>query len=377
MRATFLVPLLSVAVLAACTKAEPSSAPIRAVRTTTISNESTGGSYEYAAEVRARTESRLGFRVGGKVVRRVVNVGDTVKAGQVLAQLDPQDLKLGQEAAQASLVAARANLEQSQADFKRFKELRDQGFISSAELERRETALTAAQAQFDQARAQASVQGNQAGYTTLVADANGVITGVDAEPGMVVAAGAPVVRLAHDGPRDVVFNVPEDKVNLVKGLASQPSRLKVKLWGSNESLPAQIREVAAAADPVTRTFAVKADLGQTATTAVRLGQTATIMAELPRQAGVTKLPLSALCEVQGTTSVWVVDKATMTVASKPVKLAGAEGNEAVITGGVSAGDIVVTAGVHVLNPGQQVKFYIDPTAPATAAANIGTPVAVK
>jgi multidrug efflux system membrane fusion protein len=375
---TFLVPLLSVAVLAACTKAEPISAPIRAVRTTTVSNESAGGTQEYAAEVRARTESRLGFRVGGKIVRRVVNVGDTVKAGQVLAQLDPQDLKLGQEAAQASLVAARANLEQTQADFKRFKELRDQGFISSAELERRETALTAAQAQFDQARAQASVQGNQAGYTTLVADANGVITGVDAEPGMVVAAGAPVVRLAHDGPRDVVFNVPEDKVNLVKSLASQPSRLKAKLWGSNESFPAHIREVAAAADPVTRTFAVKADLGQTpATAAVRLGQTATIVAELPRQAGVTKLPLSALREAQGTTNVWVVDKATMTVASKPVKLAGAEGNEAIITGGVSAGDIVVTAGVHALNPGQQVKFYVDPTVATAVAGHIGTPVAVK
>jgi multidrug efflux system membrane fusion protein len=348
------------------------------VRTTTISNESAGGSQEYAAEVRARTESRLGFRVGGKLVRRVVNVGDTVKAGQVLAQLDPQDLKLGQEVAQASLVAARANLEQTQADFKRFKELRDQGFISSAELERRETALTAAQAQFDQARAQASVQGNQAGYTTLVADANGVITGVDAEPGMVVAAGAPVVRLAHDGPRDVVFNVPEDKVNLVKSLAGQPSRLKAKLWGSNESFPAHIREVAAAADPVTRTFAVKADLGQTpATAAVRLGQTATIVAELPRQAGVTKLPLSALRQAQGTTTVWVVDKATMTVASKPVKLAGAEGNEAIITGGVSAGDIVVTAGVHALNPGEQVKFYVDPTVSAAATAHIGTPVAVK
>ncbi|HEY0819275.1 MAG TPA: efflux RND transporter periplasmic adaptor subunit [Rhizobacter sp.] len=378
MRVNLFHPLLSVAVLAACSQAEPSSAPVRAVRTVTVSTDSAGGAYEYAAEVRARTESRLGFRVGGKVVKRMVNVGDSVKAGQVLAQLDPQDLRLGQAAAQAALVAAQANLDQTQADFKRFKELRDQGFISSAELERRETALKSAQAQFDQARAQASVQGNQAGYTTLVADANGVITAVDAEPGMVVAAGAPVLRLAHDGPRDVVFNVPEDKVNLVKGLAAQPGRLQVRLWGSGESFPAKIREVAAAADPVTRTFAVKADLGQTpATATVRLGQTATIVAELPRQAGVTKLPLSALRESQGKTSVWVVDKTTMTVGARPVQLAGAEGNEAVITGGVAAGDVVVTAGVHVLNAGEQVKFYVDPTAPATAAAELGTPVAVK
>src|SRR5204863_9819347 len=186
----------------------PSPEPVRAVRTLTIVSASAGCSYEYAAEVKARTESRLGFRVGGKIIRRVVNVGDVVKAGQVLAQLDPQDLKLGQDAARAALVAAQANYDQTLADFKRYKDLRDQEFISSAELERRDTALKAARAQLDQAKAQASVQGNQAAYAALVADASGVVTGVDAEPGMVVGAGTPVLRLAHDGPRDVVFSVP-------------------------------------------------------------------------------------------------------------------------------------------------------------------------
>ena len=379
MRSTLLISLLGAAVLAACSKAEPPSAPVRAVRTMTVATDTAGGAYEYAAEVRARTESRLGFRVGGKIVRRTANVGDLVKAGQVLAQLDPQDLKLGQDAARAGLVAAQANLDQAAADFKRFKELRDQGFISSAELERRDTALKAAQAQLDQAQAQSSVQGNQAAYASLVADASGVITGVDAEPGMVVTAGSSVVRLAHDGPRDVVFNVPEDKVGLIKALAAQPGRLKVRLWGAGaEMLPANIREIAAAADPVTRTFAVKADLEKLpANTSVRLGQTATIIADMPKVAGITKLPLSALREEQGKTAVWVVDKATMTVASKDVQLAGAEGNEAVVTGGLSPGMLVVTAGVHVLNPGQQVKLYVDPTAPLVAAPVAGTPVSVK
>ena len=379
MRSTLLISLLGAAVLAACSKAEPPSAPVRAVRTMTVATDTAGGAYEYAAEVRARTESRLGFRVGGKIVRRTANVGDLVKAGQVLAQLDPQDLKLGQDAARAGLVAAQANLDQAAADFKRFKELRDQGFISSAELERRDTALKAAQAQLDQAQAQSSVQGNQAAYASLVADASGVITGVDAEPGMVVTAGSSVVRLAHDGPRDVVFNVPEDKVGLIKALAAQPGRLKVRLWGAGaETLPANIREIAAAADPVTRTFAVKADLEKLpANTSVRLGQTATIIADMPKVAGITKLPLSALREEQGKTAVWVVDKATMTVASKDVQLAGAEGNEAVVTGGLSPGMLVVTAGVHVLNPGQQVKLYVDPTAPLVAAPVAGTPVSVK
>ncbi len=378
MRFTLLISLLSAAVLTACSQAQPPAAPVRAVRTLTVSADSAGGTYEYAAEVRARTESRLGFRVGGKIVRRNVNVGDTVKAGQVLAQLDPQDLKLGQDAARAGLVAAQANFDQTAADFKRFKELRDQGFISSAELERRETALKAAQAQLDQSRAQSSVQGNQAAYATLVADASGVITAVDAEPGMVVAAGAPVVRLAHDGPRDVVFNVPEDKVSLIKAMAGQPGRISVRLWGaSQETLPARIREIAAAADPVTRTFVVKADLGQTPANLVRLGQTATILADSPKVAGVNKLPLSALREEQGRTAVWVVDKTTMTVASQSVQVAGAEGNEAVVTSGLKPGQLVVTAGVHVLNPGQQVKLYVDPAAPPVAAANTGTPVTAK
>src|SRR5881409_1421228 len=232
-------PALAIAValsvgMAACSRQEPAPEPVRAVRTMTVGSDSAGGSHEYAAEVRARTESRLGFRVGGKITRRQAELGDTVKAGQVLAQLDPQDLKLAQDASRAALAGAQSNLDWATADFKRYKDLRDQGFISSAELQRREVALRAAQAQFEQANAQAGVQGNQAAYSSLVADASGVITAIDAEPGMVMAAGAPVLRLAHDGPRDVVFSVPEDRIGDFRALASRSASLKVRLWGSNE-----------------------------------------------------------------------------------------------------------------------------------------------
>jgi len=376
-----LLALAPLVLVAACSKPEVAAEPVRAVRTLTVATDAAGGVREYAAEVRARTESRLGFRVGGKLVRRNVDAGSQVKAGQVLAQLDAQDLKLGQDAARAALLAAQANFDQAAADFKRYKDLRDQGFISSADLERRETTLKSAHAQIVQAKAQASVQGNQAGYASLVADASGVITGVDAEPGMVVAAGAPVLRLAHDGPRDIVFSVPEDQVDLINAVASQPGRLKVRLWGAaGETLPATVREIAAAADPATRTFLVKADIGSSASSNVRLGQTATMLIEMPKTIGINKLPLSALKEEQGRTVVWVVDKATMTVRAQPIQLAGADGNEAVVTGGLAPGQLVVTAGVHVLNPGQKVKLYVDPsatsTAAATAAAN-GTVVSVK
>lgn len=368
------------AALAACSKSEPAPDPVRAVRTVVVSPQTAGGSYEYAGEVRARTESRLSFRVGGKMTKRLVDLGDTVKAGQVLAKLDAQDLRLGQDAARATVASAQASYDQNAADFKRYKDLADKGFIGAAELDRREMAVKTARAQLDQARAQSSVQGNQAAYASLVADAAGVITGVDLEPGMVAAAGTPVLRLAHDGPRDVVFSVPEDKVAVVKALAAVPGRFKVRLWGADAALlPATIREISAAADPVTRTFLIKADIGNGSAGSVRLGQTASISMELPQVAGVTKLPLSALREEQGRSAVWLVDRASMTVKSQDVQLAGADGNEAVIASGLAPGQVVVTAGVHVLSPGQKVKFYVEPGMPSAAGASApkATPVTVK
>jgi membrane fusion protein, multidrug efflux system len=362
-----LMVLLSLTVIAGCSKPLPPEDPVRAVKTIKITSQSVGATQEYAGEVRARTESRLGFRIGGKITRRPADIGQAVKAGQVLAQLDPQDLKLGEEAATAALVAARVNLDQAAADYRRFKELLDKGFISSAELERRDTALKSAQAQFDQAKVQSNVQGNQARYAVLLADAAGVVTGIDAEPGMVVAAGASVLRLAHDGARDVVFSVPEDRVGLIKSIGANPAAFKIRLWGeSGQSYSASVREIAAAADPITRTFLVKVDVGHIK--GVRLGQTATVIVDLPRTNGVAKLPLSALREEKGKSAVWIVDPNTSTVSLQPVQVAGAEGNEVVVARGLTTGQTVVTAGVHVLNPGQKVKLYLEPGTLAEAAA---------
>ncbi len=353
--------------LVGCGKQAPAPDPVRAVRTMTVSTGTAGGSLDYAAEVRARTESRLSFRVAGKLVERPVNLGDRVRAGQVLARLDPQDLKLGQQNAQAAQSAAQASVDLAEADLKRFQELRTQGFISAAEIERRETTLKSARAQLEQARAQVAVQANQAGYAALVADRPGVVTGIDAEPGSVLAAGAPVLRVALDGPRDAVFSVPEDRVDLMRGLADRPGSFTVVGWGPGaRPLPARLREVSAAADPVTRTFLLKADIGADAP--LRLGQTATVHVELPPTAGVTRLPLSALREDEGKTTVWLVDRNSMTVRVQAVQVAGADGNEAVVTAGLSPGQTVVTAGVHVLNPGQKVTLYVEPRSPGAVTA---------
>ena len=364
-----LVLAVAALALAGCSRREPAPEPVRAVKLLTVGVAPLQMHLEYAGEVRARVESRLGFRVAGKIVQRQAELGQRVKAGQVLAQLDPKDYQLAADAARAQVASATTQRDLAAADLKRYQALKDQNFISGAELERREATLKAAQATLDQARAQLSSQGNQAAYTTLVADVSGVVTGIDAEPGQVVSAGAPVVRIAQDGPRDVVFAVPEDRVAAVR--VGQP--VTVRAWASDGQWHGSVREVAAAADPVTRTYAVKVAL---AGEAPPLGATVTVV---PQQSGaqgaaVIKLPTSALRREGAGTAVWVFDEASSSVRSQPVQVAGADGNEAVIADGLTPGMRVVASGVHVLAPGQKVSVYQSKTAtapakPAQAATN--------
>ncbi|KAB2905997.1 MAG: efflux RND transporter periplasmic adaptor subunit [Burkholderiaceae bacterium] len=346
--------LLAVAaLLAGCSRPEPPPEPVRSVKLLTVGVGAMQTRLEYAGEVRARVESRLGFRVAGKIVQRSVELGQRVKPGQALAQLDPQDYALAAEAARAQVVAATTQRDLAAADFKRYAQLKDQNFISGAELERREATLKAAQATLDQARAQASSQGNQTAYTRLVSDVAGVVTGIDAEPGQVVTAGSPVVRIAQDGARDVVFSVPEDKVGLIRvGQAVQ-----VRSWSGGDTFAGRVRDVAASADPVTRTFVVKVAVEGAQVPA--LGATVYAQPEALSHAGVQaiKLPTSALRQEGQATAVWVYDEASGTVRSQTVKLATADGNEAVVAEGLAPGTRVVAAGVHVLSPGQKVTVY--------------------
>lgn len=371
-----LLPVMA-ALLAGCGKKPVTEPPVRAVRTLMLAE--TGGvlEREFAAEVRARTESRLGFRVGGKVNRRLVELGQSVTRGQVLAQLDPQDLQLAQEAARAGLAAAEAQATQAAANYKRFVELKSQGFISAAELERHDTMNKAAQASLRQARAQAGVQGNQTSYAALTADAPGVITGVDLEPGMVVGAGMPVLTLAHDGPRDVVFSVPEDMGPTVRSLMGKPGALKARRWGTQDWVPVTLREVAAATDPLTRTYLVKADVGRAG---FELGQTATVGMNAPvRAAQGVRVPVNALAERGGKSVLWVLDGKTMTVNPVEVTTKDITGNLILVSQGIQPGQEIVTAGVHVLTPGQKVRRYqapnasAQPAAPVTPAASAATP----
>ena len=361
--------------LTGCSRPEPPPEPVRAVKLLTVGVGALQSQVEYAGEVRARVESRLGFRVAGKIVQRQAELGQRVRSGQVLAQLDPQDYQLAAQAAQAQVSAAQTQRDLAAADLQRYAALKNQNFISGAELQRREATLQAAQAALAQARAQSSAQGNQAQYTRLLADVAGVVTAIEAEPGQVVAAGTPVVRIAQDGARDVVFAVPEDKVAQIQvGQA-----VGVRAWAGGAPLQGRVREVAASADPVTRTFAVK--VGIDAATAPALGATVYVTPQVLSHVGIPAitLPTTALRQQGQGTAVWVYDPATSTVRSQDVQIATADGNAAVVAAGLAPGMQVVATGVHVLSPGQKVTVYEQKWAqtPASAAQAAPEKVAPK
>ena len=347
-------------VLSGCTKPLPTQEPVRAVKVLTVGMGTFHAGSEFAGEVRAQVEARLAFRVAGKIMARQAQLGQRVKSGQVLAQLDPQDYTLAVEAAQAQTAAALTNRDLAAADFKRYKELRTQNFISAADLERREASLKAAQAQLEQAQSQLMTQTNQASYAVLRATVDGVVTAVEAEAGQVVAAGTPVFRIATDGARYAVFAVPED------GLAAMQPGLTMRVQvgtdnTDNTDLSGVVREVSASADPVTRTFQVKVGLNAKQT-APALGTTVTVSSTASGGAGwqgkqVIKLPTSALRQEGQGTAVWVLDPNRMTLRSQAVQIATVDGNEVVVAAGLEPGMQVVSAGVHVLSVGQKVTLY--------------------
>jgi RND family efflux transporter MFP subunit len=316
----------------------------------TLTNEHADVVAEYPGEVRPQIESRLGFRVGGKIIARKVDAGTSVKRGQVLMQLDPLDLQLAQSQSNAALRAAESNRDLARADFKRYQELREKNFVSQAVLDSKETAFKAAQATYEQALAGYRNQSNQAGYATLVADVDGVVTGVDAEVGQVVAPGAPVVRVAKLGARDVVVGIPEDRVDAVRRIED----VRVRIWSNpNGELAGKIRELSPIADPATRTYTAKISIAD-APPEVKLGMTAYVKFVAKTPNPMIRVPLTALFQEKGVTSVWVVDKGVVKLV--PVQLGGQAGTDILIARGVAPGQTVVTAGVNLLKPGQKVTI---------------------
>jgi RND family efflux transporter MFP subunit len=350
------------ATLAACSKPAEKVEDIRPVRAIKLASSDIDVNAEFSGEVRPRVESRLGFRVGGKIVSRKVDVGTLVKHGQVLMQLDPQDLQLSQAQALAGLRAAETNRDLAKAELQRYQELRSKSFVSQAVLDAKESTYKAAQANVDASRAAYRGQSNQAGYAQLVSDVDGVVTAVDAEVGQVVAAGTPVVRVAKSGEKEIVIGLPEDKVETLRRIQD----VQVRLWADPKNVVAgKIREISPVADPSTRTYTVKVAIPDSLAEA-KLGMTAVVQFASKSATPQIKVPLTALFYEKSATSVWVVEGGAVKLV--PVTIAGAAGNDIVLSSGVKAGQTVVTAGVNLLKPGQKVKILGDDLPAAAGAA---------
>lgn len=363
----FLSATFGFAMLVACSPQAATALPeiVRPVKTFTVGTSSATASSMYSAEIRPRIESQLAFRVSGKVVERLVEIGATVRQGQVLMRLDPADLQLASNAALAQVAAARANDDVAQAALKRSQELARQNFISNGALDQATGQAKVTRAALVAAEANSALGINATQYGILKADADGVVTALSAEVGQIVAAGTPVLKVSAGSQKDVVFSVPENVIGLLK----RGAPIDVQLWSkSGVTIAATVRDVAALADPLTRTFTIKAAL-MDVSNAAPLGSTATVMlsasAASKTNAGAAPLviPLTSVVEAQGKTAVWVVEtSANVSVVKKRVvtlapvlPASGADAQVAVVAGLVQ-GQVVVTAGVHTLADGQKVRL---------------------
>jgi multidrug efflux system membrane fusion protein len=354
---TTAIGLLATLLLAACGHDAPAAGDARPVLVVHPGGGAGTAFTAYAGEIRAREESALAFRVGGNLVRRAVDVGDQVKRGQLLAELDPGDLRLQAQAVQAQVAAAEAELARAAADRARYATLAQQQLVSRSALDAQNAAYAAAAGQAKAARAQLDVARNQAGYAQLRAPRDGVIAARQAEAGQVVAAGQTVFTLAGDAGREVAIALPETRIRDFH--AGQ--RVLVELWNApGTRLPGTIREIAPAADPQARTYAARIALGATAAQAVELGQSARVYIADDSGTGgnhtaTLRVPLAAVQRgPSGATALWVVDPATRKLHLTPVQL-GAFGEDSVpVLRGVAVNAWIVAAGGHLLREGQLV-----------------------
>lgn len=347
----------------ACGKAPvPKEEPPRPVRTVVVEPSARDDAVSWPAEIRPRIEIRYGFRVAGKLAERRVSVGDRVRSGQVLARLDPQDAAPAVAAAQASLDAMRVDVSLQAAELARVRELKERNFISQASLDRQQAAHDAALSRERAAAAQLVQARNAVEFQTLRADSDGIVVGVDAEAGQVVAAGQAVIRVAKAGEVEALVNVPERDV--ANARAARAWRVVVPAAG-DRALEARVREISPVSDPASRTFPMRLTLsGHLA--GVELGMSA--VASAGGGAGdVVALPIAALYTQDAQSRVWVVDPATLTVRAVAVRTAGLAGDTVRIADGLKRGDRVVTAGANLLVAGQKVKLLEAPAGAAGAA----------
>jgi RND family efflux transporter MFP subunit len=343
--------LASALALGSCQDEPVQMSPVRPVRTLVVQHATDADPITLTGQIQSRDQASLAFRIDGRLVERSVSVGDRVALGDVVARLQADDAQNALRSARANLAAAQASLAQAESDEARQKELLAKGIVAEARYEQAEQALQSAQAQVEAAQAQVESAEDTLGYTALRADAAGIVTVVGAEAGEVVRAGQTVVRVARQGGKDAVFNVPAQMIR-----NAPPDPLVTVALADDPAITAtgHVREVAPQADKTTGTYVVKVGLAEPPE-AMRLGTTVVGSVSLS-SVPVVRLPGTALTQIEGDASVWVVDPADMTVSARPVSVLRYDADDVIIGDGLADGDIVVTAGVHALRPGQEVRL---------------------
>jgi membrane fusion protein, multidrug efflux system len=349
---SLVLPFLATLTLSACGPAEEARAPeARPVRTVTVSKREAGSTVTLTGRIEAQDEAALGFRIAGRLMERPVNVGDRIQPGQIIARLEPQNEMNALRSAQASLAATQAKLTQTRNHLERQETLLAQGWTTRALFDEAQKARDTAQAQVDSAEAQLKAAHDLVSFTELKADAPGVVTATGAESGEVVQAGQMIVKLARQGGRDAVFDVP---AQVLRSAPSDPV-IAVHLTDDPTIMArGRVREVAPQADPATRTFEVKIGLIDPPE-GMRLG--ATVTGRLTMDAApVIEIPASALTRVDRQPAVWVVDPVGKTVSLRNVDVLRFDPTKVAVSQGLDIGEIVVTAGVQALHPGQKVRL---------------------
>jgi RND family efflux transporter MFP subunit len=342
---------LIAATVTGCDKPVPPAPQARSVRAVAVERVAEGETVSLTGHVRSKDQASLAFRLDGRMMERPVNVGDVLKAGQVVAELDPQIQQNLLRTAEGNLSSLEAQLREARITFWRQQELLKDGWTSRAKFDEAEHKLQTIQAQVDAAQAQVRIAEEQLSYTVLSADAPGAVTAKGAEPGEVVRAGQMIVELARQGGRDAVFDVPEQLIR------TGPRDPVVEIALTNEPIvraTGRVREVAPQADATTRTFQVKVGIIDPPQ-GMELGSTVTGRIKLSAPPGV-EIPASALTEANGRPAVWVVDPQSKTVSLREVDVLRHDPATVVVSQGLEAGDLVVTAGVQTLHPGQKVRL---------------------
>lgn len=342
--------LLSLCTLAACEKPPAPPEPLRPVKTLRVGLESGDGALRLPGEVRARHETALGFRVGGKVTECAVNMGDAVRRGQALARLEPVDYELSAQSAAAGEAQARSSLILAENDLKRYRSLYEKHFVSAAALDQKQAAYDAALAGLDAARSSHAEQSRRVGYTTLSADGDGIVTSYDCNIGQVVSAGQPVMGLARSGEKEIAIHLPEAELPRFRASPRFTVSLNAvpgKTWTGT------LRELAAAADPATRTYDARIAV-KDADAAMQLGMSASVEAQ-SAATQIMRLPLAAVISRDGRPGAWVVDGGG-TVHRVEIALGEIEGDSVRVASGLKNGDTVVIAGTSLLREGEKVRL---------------------